>query len=367
LKRVKEEIHLIRLVSIAIEILDTYARSTSPNMASPDSYYDEDLSTLSNIRVNNRRSKQKLKTRISDDTNTLDILLRDSPTKTKHPSPLRKSYVPGSSRTPSSEEHYDIDSRILDKENSVYSDKKSFQKNLEANELKREKILKSLESPIYRSRSTNRHTDIPEDTFHRSSLKSNIPDLKPTRHRFSTQRPFISADATTTTTTTTRGRREMDTVLKEVNQDQNFQKLLSKYNLKNDEDAHSEQSRVRDLQRKISLLELNLDELKLKSGSQSKVNHELLKKKNELIKQVDELTQYVDFLELNFDKVYKKMGRYKSDNYQLNRVNNELSKLNDKYRDLLKNKTIDVGEDIRHLKSMHNDGQTTNLLNMNFQ
>lgn len=90
--------------------------------------FDEDLSTLSKLRISNRQSKQRLKNEL-DETNTIDLILKNSPTKTKIPSPLRNTYTSN-----------DLDTSILNKENSIFSDHDTYEKISHSNDLKREKL-----------------------------------------------------------------------------------------------------------------------------------------------------------------------------------------------------------------------------------
>lgn len=178
---------------------------------SPDrnTVYDYDLSTLSNIRLNNRKSKQKLSNNVLNESNRPSLYNKnrlskynDDSTDLKFlnndfsPSPVKKhSYFPSATASKRSYQFtplkskptstkkdvdYDIDESLLEKENLRYLDKDFYSQGSKLNQLKRDRFLNQIASPPPKEQFNNDFEDIynikpynlsPQDNLKRKPYK----------------------------------------------------------------------------------------------------------------------------------------------------------------------------------------------------
>jgi hypothetical protein len=313
------------------------------------SKFDPDLSTLTNIRLQNRRAKQRLADALAEErtasfksADLSGFLDESTQSPVKRPSPLRHTYTYRDFSSGPRFRAVDIDSSILEKENLRFLDKTQYDRDIKLNDLKRERLLNGLYSSpeLTRSRSksrqaspmrpsslgyTQKETKFKDDTktrfdeiFERSKKKGfrprSIPDLKPkASYELS---PMLSFKPTQTSqeSSTSHYIEGLDSRLKDIYED-DFDELVKKYDLKSASDEkHSSKpdqpterldtSQVQRLQSKVKQMEAILDDYREQQRLSSSHDEDLLKRNIQLSKEIANLNQFIKFMDSNFQEIY---------------------------------------------------------------
>ncbi|CEP23879.1 hypothetical protein BN1211_4561 [Cyberlindnera jadinii] len=265
--------------------------------------FDPDLSTLTNIRLQNRKSRQRLASALAEDdttspmkpndnkVNRFTFLDQSTHSPLKNPSPLRYGYSRRdvSAAGEPKDREFDIDTGILNRANLSYLDRSKYDRDLEANALKRERILNLLSPDI----STSRGVSSSPDRLRPHS----IPGLEPESSPLLSSRKRSNFHRNNTVD----GHLEM----KDAFNDQ-FAKLVDKYNLSSSNDDKFEEysSQVKSLKDKIKQLELENSDYKAQIAKVSNQDENLLKRNMELTKEINKLNEYIKFLDSNFQEMY---------------------------------------------------------------
>lgn len=389
---------------------------------SPDrnTVYDYDLSTLSNIRLNNRRAKQKLSYNVlhepklselnhsnhvshkdrlgfNNDHDTTDSIkiFKDAPSITsaslknytshdnyKRYSPLKPKL-----------NNFDIDSSLLERDNLRYLDKDLYSKGSRLNELKRERFLDTIisanntkptqyqkiyedyddkplkESPMYEDlgfRPRNKDIRIPSlkpgNYFQKDSQPRKSP-IKPVKAY--AQQPNYYNRIQNKNKSLDLLEHQSEEQLK--NYDQRFQHLVEKYQLDELSKSHSsvkdgdknENGFVVDIEDKLESYKLMVEKLQ----AQARYEHS---KNQELHDKIADCNRFIEFLEANFDNLYKKFSVVKLEKHDLHKKNQELIFINNYHESLSKKK--DHGTKNRSITDtlcdaeISDDNSTTQLL-----
>lgn len=306
---------------------------------SPDrsTIYDYDLSTLTNIRLNNRRAKQKLSNNVlserSNNSQNIGDRVYGSARKSDKlddsthirlfkdafsPSPS-KSFKTDKSFKTNDTHNYDIDSSYLENENLRYLDKDFYSRGSKLNELKREKFLDNINSATNYTKFPNRENLLYEDLNDVKPLKDTTNNFNNNNVRFRPRKktfesPYLKR---VTSNKNSPGRYNNDPKFSDLdyekeqleNYDKRFDYLVDKYNLDDIEDDFKERTKSNQLRNTIDELEeklmhyrSTLEELRDKNIEKSNENQSLNGK-------INDLEKYIDFLEDNFDQLYHKLNR----------------------------------------------------------
>lgn len=280
--------------------------------------FDPDLSTLTNIRLQNRKSRQRLASALAEDdttspmkpndnkVNRFTFLDQSTHSPLKNPSPLRYGYSRRdvSAAGEPKDREFDIDTGILNRANLSYLDRSKYDRDLEANALKRERILNLLSPDISTSRGVS-SSPVNLGTGRSSRRESardrlrphSIPGLKSESSPLLSSRKRSNFHRNNTV--------DGDLEMKDAFNDQ-FAKLVDKYNLNssNDDKFQEYSSQVKSLKDKIKQLELENSDYKAQIAKVSNQDENLLKRNMELTKEINKLNEYIKFLDSNFQEMY---------------------------------------------------------------
>lgn len=376
---------------------------------SPDrnTVYDYDLSTLSNIRLDNRRAKQKLSNNVLHQANpSATNRYNYNPTrsrKSKHDYQLDETADPirlfKDSPSPNKYDHkynnispfkynssisrkYDIDSSLLEKDNLKYLDRDYYSNGSKLNEQKRERFLDSINS-ANNTKFSNRqssHYDVSpvrdtitkkpyEDLGFRPRNKDiGIPNLKPDNYYSNpfSKSPikagtsgFSKSDIYNDNIDPDRLDRESEEQLR--NYDKRFQHLVDKYQL-DELSTHEDKIASSEPESKLDRYRSMIRKLQAQNQQEANNNQQLKEK-------ITELEKFIEFLESNFDQLYKRSGILKLEKHDIHRKNQELIFINNYYKSLLrKQKIYKQSEDttISLLDHKFEDDDSTTQLLINF-
>lgn len=360
---------------------------------SPDrnTLYDYDLSTLTNIRLNNRRAKQKLSnnilsersnntqnirdtvygsTRKLNQDDSIDIrLFRDS----LSPSPYKQHAKYNQKFKPADDLHnYDIDSSYLEKENLRYLDKDFYSRGSKLNELKREKFLDNINSATKYTKSPNRQNLIDEDLNDvkplRETIRTNNIGFRPRDKKFESYNlKRVASNNNNNSSEKFKSHPKLNDLDYDKEQldnyDKRFEYLINKYDLDDDLNGklkHKESDQFRntidELEDKLVHYKSIIKEIRDKSQITSSQN-KLLEQK------IEDLDKYIEFLETNFDQLYHKSNILKSEKEELQKFNEELISNNENYKRLLKRQVQIKGDDSIVTHNQDPDSTTYEFIN----
>lgn len=309
-----------------------------------------DLSTLTNIRIQNRRSKQRLAQALAETTSPVkgglfDFLDESTQSPIKRPSPLRQSYTHrdfSRERLTGALENLEIDSSLLEKENLRYLDKDLYDRDIKLNDVKRERLMNGMytspeltrtrtrmRSPLRsmsqsdsskdaRLRADTGLTDSRfDDVFSKAKSKGfrprDVPDLKTASAPSQKINPVRLAPKEIPSPKSSY-LADLDTRLKDVMND-DFDKLVQKYDLKSssgedklnipkDSTERLETFQVQRLQQKIQQMGTMLEDYRDQMRSTSGYDEDLIKRNMKLSKEITKLNDFIKFMDANFQEIY---------------------------------------------------------------